>query len=81
MIASVIPRIAIATPQISMIRMLSQRPLRTAGNESTALSQLKNVSWTRGHPSERVTSQTMSPPMTIVEAAETSAERVVRARR
>jgi hypothetical protein len=42
---------------------------------------LKKVSWTRGQPSELVTSQMTTPPTTSVLTAEMSADRVVRARR
>ncbi len=41
MIATVRLTTRISTQQISITRMLSQRPSRTAGNDETALSQSK----------------------------------------
>ena len=44
-----------STAQTAITRMLSHRPASTAGNESTALSQSKYVSWTRSQPGEVTT--------------------------
>ena len=70
-----------STAHTSMTRMFSQRPSSTAGNASTALSQLKNVSRTRGHPGEVTTSSTITASRTSVELAATTPERLVRERR
>ncbi len=75
------PRTAMRTAQMAMIRTLSQRPSRTAGKDATALSQLKKVSWTRGHPGEDVTTRTAATAMTRVVSAESVVERTERRRR
>jgi hypothetical protein len=70
-----------STAHTSMTRMFSQSPSSTAGRESTALSQEKKVSLTRGHPGELTTRATMAPSIASVEAVATTAERRVRAER
>ena len=70
-----------STAQISMIRMFSQRPSSTAGKESTALSQLKKVSLTRGQPGEVTTRPTTRPTRGRCSTRGDDAERRVRARR
>ena len=81
MTAMVRPNTVMRTAQTSSTRMLSHSPLSTAGNDATALSQSKNVSWTRGHPDECVSTHPSAPTTRIVLIDAMAADRTVRERR
>ena len=57
------------------IRMSSQNPLATSGNDSLKWNQEKNCRWTAGQASEVRTTQRMSPKTMMVEPAAINAAR------